>query len=506
MWVGKFALSPEGLPAGGVAWVDLGTTAASSPAVVNGAAYHPTYQSLEGVSALYVTTEAVAASDAYIGGFRYRSDGALRVYDATSAVPAGANTNQGIALTSDGQLCYTTGNTTAFALNGVAVDTERRVYAAPLAFELQFADLGSGVVDTTEEITGAAATFTRATTAWTRLSTGLWAAVASGDPRSYYAEDGTYLGYLAEGARTNSALHGRKIAAGVTATEWTESNVTAADNATGIDGVANAASTLTAGANNGTILQSRTIASAAKTLSAFVRRKTGTGAVYLTLDNDTTRTEITSLINSSTYTQVSATQTLANPVFGFKLAVDTDAIEVDMVMLENSASFASTPIPTTTIAVARNADVLTYPTTGWLSATAGTMFQQLVPFNVTTTQVPLSLDDGTNANAIYHRIISGPSSRLVVTDATVGQVNLAVGVPVANTSYAQASAYLANDFASCVDGGTVATDTGGSIPAGLDILQLGAQAGAGSPFFGPIRRVAYYAARLANATLQGLTS
>lgn len=502
MWVGKFALLSTGYPE----WIDNGTTTVSGAATLNGAAYDPEFD------ALYVTTEAVAASDAFIGGFRYRSDGALRVVDATAGVPAGSNTNQGIALSSDGQLCYTTTPGTTFNLNGVAVDTERRVYAAPLAFDLEFADLGAGEVDTTEAITGATPTFTRATAAWTKLSTGLWAEVASGDPRSFYSgldtTVGTYLGYLAEGARTNSALHGRLIAAGVTATEWVESNVTAADNATGIDGVANSASTLTAGANDGTILQTRTIASAAKTFSAFVRRKTGTGAVYITLDNDTTRTEITSSLNTATYTRVSATQTLANPVFGFKLAVDTDAIEVDMVMLENSASFASTPIPTTTAAVTRNADILTYPTTGWLNASAGTVFVQAQPIQLTqATSRFFSLyaaADPSNERAFGY-VTSASACHFDGVDGGVAQWTLNRSSVTVGTNFKAAFAFETDNIALCLNGGTVTTDTTATLPA-IDTLQVGREPGGAVNFDGPIRRVAYYAARLANATLQGLTS
>lgn len=77
-----------------------------------------------------VTTASVAASDTYNGGFRYTTDGALRIYDATAGVPAGANTNQGVKLTSNGQLCITTNaiSTDKASLNGVSVDSAGRVF------------------------------------------------------------------------------------------------------------------------------------------------------------------------------------------------------------------------------------------------------------------------------------------------------------------------------------------------------------------------------------------
>ena len=497
MWVGKFALSDEGLPAGGVAWVDLGTTAASAPAVVNGAAYHPTYSSPDGISALYVTTEAVAAADAYIGGFRYRADGVLRVYDATAAVPAGSNTNQGIALTSDGQLCYTTGNTTSFNLNGVAVDALRRVYAAPLAFELQFADLGAGAVDTAEEVFGTTPTFTRATTAWTRASASSigWREVASGVPRSYYSTT-AYLGYLAEGARTNSALWARDITNAV----WVPVDITPAKDQIGIDGVANSASSITATGANGTILQTLVLTATSRTYSVFIKRLSGVGAIELTQDG----LAFTAVTVTSEYTQVSLNASVLNPIIGIRIVDSGDSVAVDMNQ-EEAGAFASTPIPTTTAAVARNADVLTYPTTGWLNAAAGTFMleaRSIIP--VGTDHKPLQIDDGTANERIQFPLTSADAAVFIVNDGGVAQASINTGTVTQNVSYKVSGAYEANNFAAVLDGGTVGTDTSGTIPTVTtmrvsDVLN-------GVPFFGPIRRVAYYAARLANATLQGLTA
>ncbi len=71
----------------------------------------------------------------------------------------------------------------------------------------------------------------------------------------------TALGLLIEEARTNRALHNRDFTDAV----WVESNITSAQDATGLDNVANSASTLTAGAANGTTLQTVTNASAERT-------------------------------------------------------------------------------------------------------------------------------------------------------------------------------------------------------------------------------------------------
>src|SRR4051812_6969991 len=106
---------------------------------------------------------------------------------------------------------------------------------------LQFKDLGSGGAQITEDF-GPAATFTNAAQGWTKLSSGLWAAVANGSARSFYSGfttvAGTYLGYLAEGARTNSCLQARDLSNA----SWTKTTATGAKDQAGIDGTASSAS------------------------------------------------------------------------------------------------------------------------------------------------------------------------------------------------------------------------------------------------------------------------
>ena len=85
-------------------------------------------------------------------------------------------------------------------------------------------------------------------------------------------------------ARTNVALWNRDL----TNAAWTASNVTAAKNQTGVDGVANSASSITATAGNGTILQAITLASSAGFQTAYVKRLVGTGTIYMTMDGGTT--------------------------------------------------------------------------------------------------------------------------------------------------------------------------------------------------------------------------
>lgn len=158
------------------------------------------------------------------------------------------------------------------------------------------------------------------------------------------------MGLWAENNATNYALQSRTL----DNASWTKTNMTATRNQTGADNLANGACllTATAGSSTATCLQSITLASTQLIGSAHVRRSVGTGTVEMTIDNGATWRDITSQINSSRFTWIEIpAQTVTNPVFGFRLGTNGDAIIVDFTQLENvidSVLAATTPIVTTT--------------------------------------------------------------------------------------------------------------------------------------------------------------
>ncbi len=165
------------------------------------------------------------------------------------------------------------------------------------------------------------------------------------------------LGYHAEGARTNSLLYSRDL----TKAAWAATNITPTKTATGLDNAANSASTLAAGAADATILQTLTMAAAARSFSAYVKRRTGAGNVYITRDGGTNWTDITASVGAS-WTRVKIENTsVLNPVCGFKIATSGDAIDVD-VCQDEAGAYISSPIVTTTAAVTRNGELLDYET------------------------------------------------------------------------------------------------------------------------------------------------
>jgi len=159
--------------------------------------------------------------------------------------------------------------------------------------------------------------------------------------------------------------------------------------ATGLDGIANTATTLTATAADAIILQPITLASAARCASAYVKRRTGTGTISFTQDG-TNWTDITSQINSSTWSRVQITSTLANPSTGFKISTSGDAIDVDCAQNEAGA-VATSPIITTTAAVTRNADSLTYQTASNIDFAVGTVFCEISSYSYLSTRIALEV-------------------------------------------------------------------------------------------------------------------
>lgn len=160
------------------------------------------------------------------------------------------------------------------------------------------------------------------------------------------------LGLLCEMSSTNLALWSNDF----TQSAWTKSSVTAALNQTGPDLAASSASLLTANANNATVLQGITSASATRTLAISIRRIAGSGSISLTQD-DSTWTDVTSIL-SANWQRISIAQSaLANPVIGIKFGSSGDQIAVWCADEEaNGSQFVLSPIVTQGSAATRSAD------------------------------------------------------------------------------------------------------------------------------------------------------
>jgi len=96
-------------------------------------------------------------------------------------------------------------------------------------------------------------------------------------------------------------------------------------------------------------------------------------AISLTRNGGTGWTDITSSLVAGTWVPVEVTSDVgANPTVGLKMGTSGDVIDVDCFQDENGA-WRTSPILTTTAAVTRNADVLSYTHAGILDDAQGTI-------------------------------------------------------------------------------------------------------------------------------------
>lgn len=214
---------------------------------------------------------------------------------------------------------------------------------------------------------------------------------------------GTALGLLLEESRTSVVLYARDL----TNAAWTKTNITATLNQTGIDGVSNSASSITASAGNGTVLQSITLASSQRSQSAYVKRLVGSGTIFMTTDGGTTWVDVTSQISAS-YALVSIpAQTVTNPNVGFKITTNADSIAVDWVQNENGAFPTSRMPPITAGTITRAADVVTIGgvAAAVIAGSAGTIILQTVSENGSSPAAVTNLVRGTNS--ILYRDTTG---------------------------------------------------------------------------------------------------
>jgi len=306
---------------------------------------------------------------------------------------------------------------------------------------------------------------------------------------------------LVEPAALNLALHSRDLTNAV----WSGTNITTAKNAVGADGVASGATTLTATAASGTVLQSLSHGSFTRVFSAYVRRVTGTGAIQMTVNGGTNWDTVTI---SSAYTQVACLpRSVASGTVGFRMAVSGDVIEVDFT--QGEATTVTSPIPTTTGSVTRSADVISVSgaVSGSIGQTEGTVYLEMQA-DAAGTGVALFMVGGTSQNNIY----IGKDSNRMRLRIRIGNVNavdnqdtILNGSPLKIAVAYQQS----GNCAAYVNGNFLASGTAGNFTAAL--TGIGLTDKAFLPFdtisaINRIRAAALYTTRLTNAELAALTT
>ena len=274
-------------------------------------------------------------------------------------------------------------------------------------------------------------------------------------------------------------------------------------------GVANSASTLTATANNGTITQTVTIASAARVNGFWIKRVGGTGTIEITDNNFTSTVDVTASLSSAVYTWHTTSRTQANPVFGIRMGTSGDVIEVDFVGLEEG-SYATYPLPVGASAVTRNRDILGTTDVSWFPTSAGTVyFKGQSNHHSSSSNFLLQIDDNSANDRLYFRETT--SSR-VQTLSQTSSGNALSATPANGRSvdaqFQYAVRYTTDDGISCLDGTLSSQDTACDFPLNDTItnFRVGAFHSTTLEWDGFVETIEFFSDAKIDAELQALTT
>lgn len=285
-------------------------------------------------------------------------------------------------------------------------------------------------------------------------------------------------------SKTNTMLHCRDF----TNAAWVKTNTTATLNQTGIDGVANGCSLLEFNADGATILQTITAAAAAGCTGFWVKWHTAVGTVEITRDNVTWVDITDELSTDAFYVAKIENTSVTNPVVGFrgsnggKIIVDAGLNHLGTALCE--------PIFTTTASVTRNAEVLTYQTSGNFSDTAGTILATFTPLYDTW---PSGAVVGKAGSGL---LISSSNSGAQAADGT-NTVNGATGAP-ANSSIRIGCRWSGSSLEAFSADPFLGVGTAGSYDGSFDLSTIAINPGAA----GYIKDVKVYDASLNNAEIR----
>lgn len=216
----------------------------------------------------------------------------------------------------------------------------------------------------------------------------------------------------------------------------------------------------------------------------------------------TQRYTISRTLTSPSVAQLGCEVRLSIPI---STAVDF-TLRIGLPQLEQGA-FATSVIPTTTVAATRNADAASMTGTNfssWYSASEGTLYVDYIN-STTVTGSLFATDDNSVNNRIIAYTNAGTNPAMRVVSGGVDQVNTNIAVVSANTPAKISFAYKVNDFAGSVNGATVVTDTSGIVPSGQNTARIGTNVVTAAALNGTIKKIAFWPVRLENAKLQQLT-
>jgi hypothetical protein len=173
-----------------------------------------------------------------------------------------------------------------------------------------------------------------------------------------------------------------------------------------------------------------------------------------------------------------------------------------------AGAFATSYIPTAGTSLTRNADAVSMTGTNfssWYSNTRGAFW---AAFDVLQSTAPAYIysaySGATGFSDSFIQYVFANTVDSFVYSGGVSQARLLAGTISANTSAKSARSYASANFAIATNGGDLSTQLSGSLPVGVDRLQIGASPNIGDFLNGHIAKFFWYT-NLTNAELVAFT-
>lgn len=346
--------------------------------------------------------------------------------------------------------------------------------------------------------------FVRATPATFFNNSGFLKTAASGEARfDHDPLTNRSLGLKIESARTNFALQNRDF----TNAAWVKTTMTAAQDQLGLDGVANAASSLTATAGNATALQSVTLALDDHVSTFYIKRLIGSGLIEITVDN--INFKLATL--TTAYQRFEVTANAANPEIGIRITTSGDSVAVDYSGLE-VGTFPTSAIETFAVSVTRNKEDINTTDVSWYTQGAGTMYVRASRSDDSVVGAPYAWQLSNNSNSDRISMASTTLQRTSIALRTADingvsgnspvdswPINTETGLAFAWEALAGSANSFANGFETVIVGDTV------DAPANITDLNVGNQFNEANQLNGHIQELRFYNVRKDDAFLSDLS-
>ncbi len=318
---------------------------------------------------------------------------------------------------------------------------------------------------------------------------------------------GALLGWLIEESRTNLLTYSEQFDNGA----WSASDVTVTANATTApDGKITADQLSSTG--DGTVDRNLALTSGTSyTYSFWAKRSGGSDVTLQVIAADYGGPGVVlrqSFMATSSWQRFTFTWT-ATTTASWYLRIGAEgtfssgeSIYIWGAQLEAGA-FATSYIATTSAAATRSADSITALLSSFaFNALEGTIIVEanILPGAGSGSSFVVSFDDGTLGN--YVGITNTLNPALGVVTASVAQATISLGAVDMTSARKLVAAYKANDFAASMNGGTVGTDTSGTVPT-VTTLYLGKHP-FGAHLNGHIKQISYIPRSLSDAEIQWL--